>query len=138
MISVLVPQVTQIAAAAQQTFDPTASVEAQVTIVTYSIIFLLSFVGNALVLVTLGLNRRLRSVTNLFLLNLVSALMNKPYFKYMNLRNKRKINHILSSLFFTPYFLVVSHCLHYCYAELLSRIAISLLRGDQGANLFLY
>ena len=36
----------------------------------YSIIFLLSFVGNSLVIVTLVRQKRMRTVTNVFLLNL--------------------------------------------------------------------
>ena len=39
-------------------------------IVPYSVIFLLAIIGNALVIITLGANRRMRSVTNMFLLNL--------------------------------------------------------------------
>jgi len=45
-------------------------------ILPYSIIFLLAIIGNALVIITLGSNRRMRSVTNIFLLNLaVSDLL---------------------------------------------------------------
>ena len=45
-------------------------------ILPYIIIFLLAIVGNALVIITLGANRRMRSVTNMFLLNLaVSDLL---------------------------------------------------------------
>ncbi len=39
-------------------------------IIPYSIIFLLAIIGNLLVIITLSLNRRMRSVTNIFLLNL--------------------------------------------------------------------
>lgn len=39
-------------------------------IVPYSIIFVLTILGNALVIITLSSNRRMRSVTNTFLLNL--------------------------------------------------------------------
>lgn len=39
-------------------------------ILPYSIIFVLSIVGNLLVIITLSLNRSMRSVTNIFLLNL--------------------------------------------------------------------
>jgi cholecystokinin-like receptor len=45
-------------------------------ILPYSIIFLLAIIGNALVIITLSANRRMRSVTNIFLLNLaVSDLL---------------------------------------------------------------
>jgi len=44
----------------------------EVLIPLYSIIFILSVVGNILVIVTLSQNRRMRTVTNIFLLNLVS------------------------------------------------------------------
>ena len=39
----------------------------------YALIFILSIVGNLLVIVTLIRNRRMRTVTNVFLLNLVST-----------------------------------------------------------------
>ena len=45
--------------------------EAEVLIPLYSIIFVLSVVGNVVVIVTLSQNRRMRTVTNVFLLNLV-------------------------------------------------------------------
>ena len=48
--------------------------ESEVLIPLYSIIFILSVVGNILVIVTLSQNRRMRTVTNIFLLNLVSKL----------------------------------------------------------------
>lgn len=38
----------------------------------YGIIFFLSIVGNSLVLITLARNKRMRTVTNVYLLNLVS------------------------------------------------------------------
>lgn len=38
----------------------------------YGTIFLLSVVGNSLVLITLARNKRMRTVTNVYLLNLVS------------------------------------------------------------------
>jgi hypothetical protein len=45
-------------------------------ILPYSIIFLLAIIGNLLVIITLTVNRRMRSVTNIFLLNLaVSDLL---------------------------------------------------------------
>lgn len=46
---------------------------AEVMIPLYSVIFVLSVVGNILVIVTLTQNRRMRTVTNVFLLNLVST-----------------------------------------------------------------
>ena len=49
---------------------------AEVMIPLYSVIFILSVVGNILVIVTLTQNRRMRTVTNVFLLNLVS---NSPF-----------------------------------------------------------
>ncbi|XP_014678145.1 PREDICTED: cholecystokinin receptor type A-like, partial [Priapulus caudatus] len=49
---------------------------AAVKIVLYSIIFVLSITGNALVIVTLVQNKRMRTITNVFLLNLsVSDLL---------------------------------------------------------------
>lgn len=42
----------------------------EVRIPLYSLIFLLSVIGNTLVIVTLAQNRRMRTVTNVFLLNL--------------------------------------------------------------------
>ena len=48
----------------------------QVLIPVYSIIFLLSVIGNSLVILTLVQNQRMRTVTNVFLLNLsVSDLL---------------------------------------------------------------
>lgn len=41
-----------------------------IRIILYSVIFLLSVVGNTLVILTLVQNRRMRTVTNVFLLNL--------------------------------------------------------------------
>ena len=41
----------------------------------YAVIFILSVVGNSLVLITLLQNRRMRTVTNVFLLNLVSTFL---------------------------------------------------------------
>jgi hypothetical protein len=40
----------------------------------YLVIFLLSVVGNSLVILTLAQNKRMRTVTNVYLLNLVSSL----------------------------------------------------------------
>lgn len=45
-------------------------VTGEVRIALYALLFLLSFIGNSLVIVTLVQNRRMRSVTNIFLLNL--------------------------------------------------------------------
>lgn len=47
---------------------------AEVMIPLYSVIFILSVLGNILVIVTLTQNRRMRTVTNVFLLNLVSDI----------------------------------------------------------------
>lgn len=47
--------------------------ESQLIIPLYVIIFVLSIVGNSLVLVTLVRNKRMRTVTNVYLLNLVSS-----------------------------------------------------------------
>ena len=48
----------------------------EVSIPLYCIIFLLAVLGNALVIVTLGQNKRMRTVTNVFLMNLsVSDLL---------------------------------------------------------------
>lgn len=46
--------------------------ESKLIIPLYVIIFLLAVVGNSLVLVTLVQNKRMRTVTNVYLLNLVS------------------------------------------------------------------
>ena len=46
----------------------------EVMIPLYSVIFILSVLGNILVIVTLTQNRRMRTVTNVFLLNLVSVV----------------------------------------------------------------
>ena len=59
--------------------DPTLMTEwlsGQLRIPLYSVIFVLAVVGNSLVIVTLAQNRRMRTVTNVFLLNLsVSDLL---------------------------------------------------------------
>ena len=58
----------------QRSLPPPLGVE--IRIILYSIIFVLSIVGNALVILTLVQNRRMRTVTNVFLLNLsVSDLL---------------------------------------------------------------
>lgn len=46
----------------------------------YVAIFLLAVVGNALVVVTLVQNKRMRTVTNVYLLNLVSLLLNQSVY----------------------------------------------------------
>jgi len=51
-----------------------SSFETDLIVPLYAIIFVLSVVGNVLVLITLLQNRRMRTVTNVFLLNLVSIL----------------------------------------------------------------
>lgn len=48
--------------------------ESKLIIPLYVIIFLLSVIGNTLVLVTLAQNKRMRTVTNVYLLNLVSKI----------------------------------------------------------------
>ncbi|XP_067661248.1 cholecystokinin receptor type A-like [Haliotis asinina] len=50
--------------------NPGLRLSAEIQIALYSIIFLLSVVGNVLVIVTLIQNKRMRTVTNVFLLNL--------------------------------------------------------------------
>jgi len=45
----------------------------------YGTIFFLSIVGNSLVLITLAKNKRMRTVTNVYLLNLVSVWFNSSY-----------------------------------------------------------
>ncbi|XP_077983708.1 cholecystokinin receptor type A-like [Glandiceps talaboti] len=55
---------------------PTAAIDGRISLVLYSLIFLLAVVGNILVIVTLVQNKRMRTVTNIFLLSLaVSDLM---------------------------------------------------------------
>jgi cholecystokinin-like receptor len=46
--------------------------ESDLIIPLYVVIFVLSIVGNSLVLITLAQNKRMRTVTNVYLLNLVS------------------------------------------------------------------
>jgi hypothetical protein len=50
-------------------------ISAEIQIVLYVLIFLLAVVGNALVIVTLFQNKRMRTVTNVFLLNLALSDM---------------------------------------------------------------
>ncbi|XP_070198607.1 cholecystokinin receptor-like [Littorina saxatilis] len=50
-------------------------ISAEIQIVLYALIFLLAFVGNLLVIVTLFQNKRMRTVTNVFLLNLALSDM---------------------------------------------------------------
>lgn len=50
--------------------SPPLSMEDILTIPLYSLIFILSVVGNLLVIITLIQNKRMRTVTNVFLLNL--------------------------------------------------------------------
>ena len=60
---------------------PTSSASgfgSEVMIPLYSVIFFLSMVGNTLVIVTLAQNRRMRTVTNVFLLNLVTLFALYP------------------------------------------------------------
>ncbi|KAL0268777.1 UNVERIFIED_CONTAM: hypothetical protein PYX00_010593 [Menopon gallinae] len=45
--------------------------ESDIIIPLYVVIFVLSVVGNSLVLATLGQNKRMRTITNVYLLNLV-------------------------------------------------------------------
>ncbi|KAK9508520.1 hypothetical protein O3M35_006060 [Rhynocoris fuscipes] len=47
----------------------------------YMLIFLLAVIGNSLVLVTLARNRRMRTVTNVYLFNLVS--LSFLYFQFL-------------------------------------------------------
>lgn len=49
--------------------------ESKLIIPLYVIIFLLAVIGNSLVLVTLVQNKRMRTVTNVYLLNLVSCAL---------------------------------------------------------------
>lgn len=49
--------------------------ESKLIIPLYVIIFLLAVIGNSLVLVTLVQNKRMRTVTNVYLLNLVSCVL---------------------------------------------------------------
>ena len=50
--------------------SPTLKLEEIITLPFYSLIFILSVVGNLLVIITLIQNKRMRTVTNVFLLNL--------------------------------------------------------------------
>uniref|UniRef100_UPI00358FC214 cholecystokinin receptor type A-like n=1 Tax=Myxine glutinosa TaxID=7769 RepID=UPI00358FC214 len=55
---------------------PTQDIDSMLRIVLYLLIFITSVVGNAIILIVLGCNRRLRTVTNTFLLSLaVSDLL---------------------------------------------------------------
>jgi len=59
-----------------QTFIKRDDISATATLVIYSVIFVLAVVGNILVILTLIQNTRMRTVTNVFLLNLaVSDLL---------------------------------------------------------------
>jgi hypothetical protein len=58
----------------------------EVMIPLYSVIFILSVLGNILVIVTLTQNRRMRTVTNVFLLNLVSVVFFVPFFQLQKQR----------------------------------------------------
>jgi cholecystokinin-like receptor len=48
--------------------------ESDLIIPLYVVIFVLAIVGNSLVLITLAQNKRMRTVTNVYLLNLVSYI----------------------------------------------------------------
>lgn len=78
--------------------------ESKIIIPLYVIIFVLAVVGNTLVLVTLIRNKRMRTVTNVYLLNLVSI---EKFYTYMSISDNltflfgssklhfhRSINHI--------------------------------------------
>jgi len=65
--STVIPNFTK-----KSTTTKSGTFESDLIIPLYVIIFLLSVVGNSLVLITLAQNRRMRTVTNVFLLNLVS------------------------------------------------------------------
>ena len=63
--------VTQFVCVRAPTFWSVLTIGTLLTLILpYGIIFLLSIVGNLLVIITLTLNRSMRSVTNIFLLNL--------------------------------------------------------------------
>ena len=50
--------------------SPTLKIEDIIALPLYSLIFILSLVGNSLVIMTLVQNKRMRTITNMFLLNL--------------------------------------------------------------------
>ena len=55
---------------------------AEVLIPLYSVIFVLSVIGNVLVIATLSQNRRMRTVTNVFMLNLVSPVQSITFHNF--------------------------------------------------------
>jgi hypothetical protein len=78
-------------------------------ILPYSIIFLLAIIGNALVIITLSANRRMRSVTNIFLLNLA-------------------VSDLLLGVFCMPFTLVGALLKEFVFGSLMCRL-ISYLQG---------
>lgn len=57
----------------------------------YFLIFMLSITGNCLVIATLASNRRMRTVTNVYLLNLVSYLLHNARIYFIVWLNSSKI-----------------------------------------------
>jgi cholecystokinin-like receptor len=74
-----------------------------IQILLYSIIFLLAVVGNALVILTLVQNKRMRTITNLFLLNLA-------------------VSDILIGVFCMPFTLVGTLLRDFIFGELMCKL----------------
>lgn len=83
--------------------------DGKIRIPLYSIIFLLSTLGNALVIITLIQNRKMRTITNLFLLNL-------------------SISDLLLAVFCMPFTLIPLLLRNFIFGEVMC-IAIRYLQG---------
>jgi cholecystokinin-like receptor len=57
--------------------------ESDLIVPLYVVIFVLAIVGNSLVLITLAQNKRMRTVTNVYLLNLVSSFTFVTFLCYL-------------------------------------------------------
>ncbi|GIX99199.1 cholecystokinin receptor [Caerostris darwini] len=77
--------------------------DAPLIICLYSTIFILSVVGNALVILTLAQNKRMRTVTNVFLLNLA-------------------ISDLLLGVFCMPFTLIGSLLRNFIFGEVMCRM----------------
>ncbi len=92
-----------------------STLSGQVRIPLYCLIFLLAVVGNALVIVTLAQNRRMRTVTNVFLINL-------------------SISDLLLAVFCMPFTLIPTLLRNFIFGK----VMCVLLRYLQGRLFFIY